>query len=200
MGYTFGIGNSFFDNAGINTFLIDKGYFPMSDNNFENGANSMYAGFEIMEKNSSQYCRVLIQKNLLTGNANNKSYVNYMGLSFDVFNDFCKNENWILASMIGVSVFDFYMSAVSANTTSDLTQSNLQESFYKKDVFCLKPGVEIKRKFQIGSLLLGVGLNCYYQFELGNGRWGNFKGDQYDNFAASKISGFVYFINSNVYF
>jgi len=203
VGLTYGLGNTFYENTALNTFLIEKGYFPVYDNNnFENPPNTMNIGVEINGKKSSQYCRISMLKslNISDKEVNNKSFVNYTGLSLDVFNDFCKNDKWVLAPMVGVSMFDFYMSAVSSSSISNLTQTNLEEGFYKKGVFCLKPGVEIKRKFQIGSYFVGVGINGYYQFELGNGKWGNLTGEQYGNFTASKISGLVSFINSTVYF
>ncbi len=181
VGLTYGLGNTFYENTALNTYLIEKGYFPVYDNNnFESPPNTMNIGVEIYSKKSSQYCRLSMLKslNISDKEVNNKSFVNYTGLSLDLFNDFCKNDKWVLAPMVGVSVFDFYMSAVSSGSISNLTQTNLEEGFYKKGVFCLKPGVEIKRKFQIGSCFVGVGINGYYQFELGNGKWGNLSGEQ----------------------
>lgn len=138
--------------------------------------------------------------NITIKEVSNKSFINFTGFSFDVFKDLYKNEKWVLAPMVGISVFDLYLFAESSKITSVLTRNNLLEGFCKNELFFFKPGIEIKRKFQIGSVPIGVGVNCYYQFELGNGKWGNFNGKYYDSFATSKISGLALFLNSTIYF
>ena len=202
LGFSIGFGNSIFSNKIINNSLIDKGYFPIYENAYINTINIISYGVEVGNKNTSLYCKATIQKNknLLNVNMNEKSNINYISFSLDVYNDFCKNEKWKLSPMLGVSVNDFYLSAVSAKNISYLTQTNLIEGFSKQDVFCIKSGIDIKYKFAIWHYFVGIGLNCYYQFEMGDGKWNDFRGNKYESISSSKMSGFVPIINTTLYF
>jgi hypothetical protein len=201
IGYTVGFGNSFNNLVKLNTFLIERNYNPVNEVDFSNGLNTYMVGVEVIDMKSHSYCKFSVQKsfNMLNDRLSNYSSINYAGFRFDFLYDLIKSDNWITAPYLGLGGYDFYLSAISKNKISDLTQRNLSESFYRNR-YCLNTGIEIKRRFQVGKFHFSSGINCEYQIELGDGKWGNFNGELFENFTPSGISGLTLFFNSTVSF
>ncbi len=197
LGIKIGFGNSYFSYKDLNSFLTNNDYFPVDDTD-----NSFYfcLGVEFTTQKSPLSISWTIQKNIMKTDGDLKSCINYTGFKVDLFYDFCKKDKWLLAPMIGASISDVNLSAVSINKISELTKTNVQEGLSKINLFSINPGFAIRSFFSIQQLLANVGIDCYYQIEIGDGKWKDGSNKKIDNFATSKMTGFVFCINSTFYF
>ncbi len=196
-GMKIGFENSYFSYKDLNDFLVNNGYYPLNDND---NLPSLCLGIEFTTKQSPLHVSCTIQKSIMKTDRSLQSNINYTGFGVDAFYDFCKNEKWILAPMMGVSLLDVNLFSVSQNKISELTQTNLQEGLSKMNLFCINPGFTVSRTFTIQQFLGSVGIDSYYQIEMGDGKWKDVLNKKVDSVVASKMTGFVFGINLTFYF
>lgn len=199
IGILYNRGYEFIDNNKLSDFLIRNSYYPISETFQPTSLSSL--GFTISQINNPFIAQILFcKKDVNIFEIGNHSSINSYGININGLYNLSKNQKWIFAPMLGVGINNYNLIAISKDVSSSLSGSLLEESFQKNDVFGLKFGIDVERQIKIYNFNCNVGLNAYYNFDIGNINWKNSSQSVLQNIPSMEISSFSLLINVGVIF
>jgi hypothetical protein len=175
-------------NGSLNDFLVANNYNSLSELQFPT-YTALGVGFKNID--DPFMSQIIISKNNTNSyNNENSSSITSYGMAVNALYDLCKNQKWIFAPLLGISISNNTLTAVSKNTISSLSGSLLEESFQKNNVLGLKLGANAEREIIIYNFAFNIGINAYYNLNLGNKYWYSIDNSSLNNIPSVGKSGF----------
>ena len=152
--------------------------------------NILSFGFRLQDSKTPFYSQISLYKNIPNVNKKQGSTIYQYSISFDCFYNMSKNIQWKLSPLIGMNFNNYYLSAVSKNTLSILSNKLLEESFVRNNIFRLKTGISIDREFFLMKNNFILGLEFFYNIDLSNKTWYNNSNMKLESLPGNNFSGF----------
>jgi len=185
---------NFYSLSILNTYLKNNSFELLSDNiqiyystigiylkNTENSRGKVELLFDIPLKYKENFSKLIL-------------YDIKSNYSYNLVN----SKIWEISPFIGAGVKTDILIIKHSNQSSSISNSNLEETFYRKDNFDINLGLEICRVINIRDFVINVSIMPAYKLNLGDPKWYNDSGNNVSSIPNFRTSCFYLTVKSSL--
>jgi len=129
-------------------------------------------------ENSPSKLELLFDIPLKYNSSDNFSELISSGIKLNYSYDIINSKSWNISPCIGSSIKYDILTIKHANMNSIISNSNLEETFYRKNNFDINIGLEVCKNIDIKGFLINISLTPAYKLNLGDPQWYNATGNK----------------------
>ena len=170
-GITFSSDLNFYSVSRLNTYLEYNNLEFIDDNGqIYHPAIGMY--FKNTE-NSHSKTELRFDIPLKFNFSGNFSELTSLGYGVNYSYDLTNSKSWDISPCIGLGFKYDMLTIKHSSMNSNISNSNLEEKFYRKNNFDITLGLEVYRNIDIKGFLFNISLTPGYKLNLGDSQWYN---------------------------
>ena len=187
---------NFYSVSQLNTYLKNNDFEFISDNRQVNFPTiGMY--LKNTQKSPSKI-ELLFDIPLKYNSSDNFSELTSSGLRVNYSYDITNSRTWEISPCIGYGIKYDMLTIKHTNMNSIISNSNLEETFYRKNNFDINLGLEVCSTIDIKGFLINISLTPAYKLNLGDPQWYNASGNKVSAIPDFRTSGFYLTFKTSV--